>query len=412
MLENALWMLILAALTAFSGIGILKKQPKRVWFIALAELALVCRFILTFVLYANGTEASGTDGLIYHQVAKDVAQQLWTGTPIFKIEYQYTWYTALVGVQYALFGVNRYAASFINAFMAIQSGLLLVGIALNLGYTFKKSAFIGLAYLFMPSMMVWTTDTRKESMTFLLAILIWYLTLRILREREWPKKRQIIYILTICLLLWVSTLLRIYMLYTIGGGLLVGLFFHYLKTKRRIILLFGTIILFCCIVVTFTTVFSNMEGYHALPLDRSEGGDEDIEDELGSIFKIIKEKNIPGAINGFLTKPHIENVENITDISGNYFAVTVVRLEMLLWYLCMIIALFGVLDALHKWDPYLLGLLAFIVFYSLINALISENVADTYYRYRAAIVAPVLLFVDYRPFLNNLKALILGKASK
>ncbi len=410
MLENVLWMLTLAVLAAYSSIYILKEQPKKVWFIVLAELALVCRFILIYVLYANGTEASGTDGLIYHQVAKDVAQQLWSGTPLFKVEYQYTWYTALVGVQYALFGVNRYVASFINAFMAIQSGILLTGIALNLGYTYKKSSFIGLVYLFIPSMMVWTTDTRKESMTFLLAILIWYLALRVLKEREWSIKRQILYILAICLLLWVSTLLRIYMLFAIGGGLLVGLFFHYLKTKRRLILMFGTIIFVCCIIVTFTTVFTNMEGYHALPLDRSEGGDEDIDDELGSILKIIKEKNIPGAINGFLTKPHLENVDNITDISGNYFAVTMVRLEMVFWYLCMVIALFGVLDAMLKWDPYLLGIVAFIIFYSLINALISENVADTYFRYRAAIVAPVLLFADYRPFLNNLKTLIIGKA--
>ncbi len=409
MLENVLWMLTLAVLAAYSSIYILKEQPKKVWFIVLAELALVCRFILIYVLYANGTEASGTDGLIYHQVAKDVAQQLWSGTPLFKVEYQYTWYTALVGVQYALFGVNRYVASFINAYMAIQSGILLTGIALNLGYTYKKSSFIGLVYLFIPSMMVWTTDTRKESMTFLLAILIWYLALRVLKEREWSIKRQILYILAICLLLWVSTLLRIYMLFAIGGGLLVGLFFHYLKTKRRVILMFGTIIFVCCIIVTFTTVFTNMEGYHALPLDRSEGGDEDIDDELGSILKIIKEKNIPGAINGFLTKPHLENVDNITDISGNYFAVTMVRLEMVFWYLCMVIALFGVLDAMLKWDPYLLGIVAFIIFYSLINALISENVADTYFRYRAAIIAPVLLFADYRPFLNNLKTLIIGK---
>jgi hypothetical protein len=37
---------------------------------------------------------------------------------------------------------------------------------------------------------------------------------------------------------------------------------------------------------------------------------------------------------------------------------------------------FGILDALIRWDPYLLGLLTFILAYSMINALISENVGE------------------------------------
>ncbi|MCX7771892.1 MAG: hypothetical protein N2376_02105 [Clostridia bacterium] len=410
MLENALWMLILMALTAYVGMLLFKKQPKWVWFVVLVELALVCRFILIYVVYANGTEASGTDGLIYHQVAKDVANQLRTGTPIWGIKYEYTWYTVLVGLQYFVLGVNRYAASFINAFLAILSGFFLTGIAVNLKFSFKKSGLLGLAYLFMPSMMVWTTDTRKESITFFISILIWYMALRVLKERDWSNVRLGAYIAGICLLLWVSTLLRIYMLYTLGGGLLVGLFFHYLKTRRRLILYFGAAIMATCLIVTYCTVLSNMRDYHALPIDRSQGGDEDINEEVDSILKVIIQKNIPGSINGFLTKPHLENVPSITDIAGNYFAVTVVRLEMVLWYICMIFAIFGILDTILKWDPYLIGILAFIVSYSLINALVSENVGETYFRYRAAIVAPILLFADYRPFLSSLKGFITGKA--
>lgn len=408
MLENALWMLILMALTAWCGTLVIKKQPKRLWLIVIAELALVCHYILTYVIFTNGTEATGTDGLIYHQVAKDVARQLWSGTPLWEINYEYTWYTVMVGIQYALFGVNRFAASFINSFLAVISAFFLTGIALNLNYSFKKSKLIGIIYLFIPSMFVWTTDTRKESLSFFIALVIWYLAIRILKEREWPVKRQVVYIAVLCLLLWISTLLRIYMLFTIGGGLLVGLFFHYLKTKRRATLIFGITVLVTCIVVTFTTVLFNMRDYHALPMDRSQGGDEDLNDEMDSILKIIFEKDIPDAINGFLTKPHLEGVDNITDISGNYFAVTVVRIEMVLWYVCMIIALFGFLNTLLEWNPYLIGVMAFIVSYSLINALISENIADTYYRYRAAIIAPMLLFADHRPFVKNLKALLLG----
>ena len=109
MLENILWMLILMAFTAIVGVLVFKDKPKKIRFIALAELALIVRFIFIFVLYKNGTEYSGTDGLIYHQVAKDIAEQLKSGIPLWNINYEYTWYTVLMGIQYALFGVNRYA---------------------------------------------------------------------------------------------------------------------------------------------------------------------------------------------------------------------------------------------------------------------------------------------------------------
>jgi hypothetical protein len=199
------------------------------------------------------------------------------------------------------------------------------------------------------------------------------------------------------------------MLFTLGGGLLVGLTIHYLKTKRKLSLILAAVVLATCCLVTFSTVLSNMRDYHALPMDRSKGGDEDINDEMGSIFSLILEKNIPESINGFLTEPHLDSVANITDISGNYLFVTIVRVEMVFWYVCMIFALFGFLDAFLKWDPYKLGILAYIISYSLINALISESVADTYYRYRAAIVAPVLLFTDPRPLIDHIKTLVMGE---
>jgi len=407
MVENVLWMLVLMALTAIVGILKLKDKPGKTWFILFAELALVCRFVFVFVIYSNGTEYSGTDGLIYHQIAKDVANQLHAGTPLWNVRYEYTWYTVLTGIQYAIFGVNRYAASFVNAFFTVISGYYLGEIAYNLNFSAKKSRLIGLIYLFIPSMIVWTTDTRKEAMIFFLIILTWYMTLRIIRENNWPIFRQSLYILTICLFLWLSTLLRIYMLYTFCGGLIFCLLFCYIKTRRTTIFAFLAAILITCCIVSFTTVRLNMRDYHALTMDRSTSGDENLDEEMKSILRTIMSKKIPDSINAFLTKPHLEEVPFIPDIAANPLAITIVRAEMILWYICMIISVFGIMYALIKWDPYLLGLIVFIVSYSLINALISENVADTYYRYRAAIVAPLLLFADYRPFFDKIKSLLI-----
>lgn len=402
MLENALWILVFIISTALAGVHFIKKNPRMIWFVIFAEIALICRIVLVFVIYNTGTETSGTDGLIYHLVAKDIANQLKSGIPIWDVDYKFTWYTVLIGVQYAVFGVNRYAASFVNAFFSVLTGFFLTDIALNLKFSYRKSAFIGLAFLFMPSMMVWTTDTRKESLTFLVSVIIWYLALILLKEREMPRFKQILNITLVCSLLWVSTMLRLYMLVTLSGGLLICLLFHYLKTKRKLSLIFGIVVLIFSIIVVVNTVLVNMQNYHALPKASIEG-DEGIEDEVDSIISIILSKDIPKAINGFLTQPHLESVANITDISGNYALVTLVQLEMILWYILMIVAIFGILDALLRWDPYLLGIIAFIISYSLINALLSEEVADTYYRYRAAIVAPVLLFADWRPLFNQVR---------
>lgn len=396
------------AFTAIVGVLVFKDKPKKIRFIALAELALIIRFIFIFVLYKNGTEYSGTDGLIYHQVAKDIAEQLKSGIPLWNINYEYTWYTVLMGIQYALFGVNRYAASFINSFIAILSGYYLSAIALDLNFKTKRSFLIGIIYMFIPSMFVWTTDTRKESLIFFFVIMIWYMSLKVIKDRQLSMIKQGLLIVSICVLIWLSTLLRIYLLYNLSGALLIFLILYYIKTKRKLPLVFCIVVMICSLVINFTTVRENMRDYHALSLDRSKSGDEDLDEEFGSIFKTIMEKDVASAVNGFLTKPHFDDVPYITDIAANTLAIIIVKTEMMLWYLCMIVSVFGIMHAFIRWDPYLIGVLAFIVSYGLINALISENVADTYYRYRAVITAPVMLFADYRLFFQKIKALMIG----
>lgn len=398
------------AFTAIVGVLVFKDKPKKIRFIALAELALIIRFIFIFVLYKNGTEYSGTDGLIYHQVAKDIAEQLKSGIPLWNINYEYTWYTVLMGIQYALFGVNRYAASFINSFIAILSGYYLSAIALDLNFKTKRSFLIGIIYMFIPSMFVWTTDTRKESLIFFFVIMIWYMSLKVIKDRQLSMIKQGLLIVSICVLIWLSTLLRIYLLYNLSGALLIFLVLYYIKTKRKLPLVFCIVVMICSLVINFTTVRENMRDYHALSLDRSKSGDEDLDEEFGSIFKTIMEKDVASAVNGFLTKPHFDDVPYITDIAANTLAIIIVKTEMMLWYLCMIVSVFGIMHAFIRWDPYLIGVLAFIVSYGLINALISENVADTYYRYRAVITAPVMLFADYRLFFQKTKALMIGSS--
>jgi len=409
MLEQISWMLFLMALAAIIGMLLFKDKPNKIWFIIFAELALIIRFVFIYIMFSNGTEYSGTDGLIYHQVAKDIARQLKSGIPVWNLKYEYTWYTVLVGIQYAIFGVNRYAASFVNSFISILTGYYLTAIALKLKFNDRRSFIIGTIYMFIPSMIVWTADTRKESLIFFLIVIIWYMALEIIKNRQLSIVRQVLLIAGVCVLIWLSTLLRIYMLYTLCGALFVYLMLYYIKTRRRLALIFCFTVIVFSLIINFTTVRNNMRDYHALAMDRSKSGDEDLDEELSSIFTTIMEKDVAESINSFLTKPHLEDVPYITDIAANTTAIVIVKAEMLLWYLGLVISVFGIMHAFIKWDPYQIGILAFIVSYGLINALISENVPDTYYRYRAAIIAPMLLFVDYNSFFRDIKDLIMGK---
>ena len=118
--------------------------------------------------------------------------------------------------------------------------------------------------------------------------------------------------------------------------------------------------------------------------------------EYRSVLHMLQQKDIPGAINGFFTEPHPGNIADISDLQGQGFAQAAVLAEMLVWYVLMMLAVFGMMDATLRKDAFLVGMIVFVLLYSGVNILIAENISDTYYRYRAFIIAPVMLFADPR----------------
>ena len=87
---------------------------------------------------------------------------------------------------------------------------------------------------------------------------------------------------------------------------------------------------------------------------------------------------------------------NIADIQNSGKTQFIVSIDMIIWYICMFLILTGIYSAFKNKDSYLLGLLSFIASYIVINAVLAESVADTVYRYRAAIVGLSVLFIDGR----------------
>jgi len=383
---TALWLLI-GYRTSPAGKG------RRLW-VVVVMLAMFVRFAATWSIIGTQADSTGTDGLLYHKVAIHVMEQLHAGIPVSRVDYAYTWYTLLLGIQYALTGASRHAGSFVNAFHAAWCGQLLFLTGLRLGFSRRKAGIVAAAWLFMPNLVIWTSDTRKESISFLAAMLLWHLALVLLQRRKKTDAKALLLLSVICLLLWVSTLLRIYMFFPLGAGLAVTFLLSWFRTRRRPMLLYLALITASMMLIGVQTVIPGMENHHALAIERTRDGDGDLKTEYQGLIGMLFDQDLPRAVNGFFTEPHPSAIRGISDLQGKKLASCTVQTEMILWYACMLAAILGMMEATLRRNAFLIGMIVFVLLYSGINILIAENISDTYYRYRAFIVAPVLLFCD------------------
>lgn len=366
-------------------------------YIILVMLAVSLRIAIVIYLYRNGTDAIGTDGLLYHRMGIDIAKQLADGVPLFSVKYSYTWYTVFVGLVYHIFGVNRYIVSYINIVFAFASALLLLRIALNRNYTFKNSAFISLAFLYFPNLFLWTTDSRKEAMLIFVCILSLYTLQRFMLQRDRDSGRtakQAARIMLVCFLLWFGTLVRIYMFIPLAAAVLTGQLLAYLKNRRRECLLFMAAIITVSVLTFLSTVYPLLGNYHALSFpEQNSDLSADISNKVETVKLIASNRNMLMATINYLLLPYPGAV-NIADIKGSNLLESVVSMDMMGWYACLVLMLSGIYSSLKRKDTYMLGLLTFLVTYVAVNVPVVENVSDTIYRYRSVIVGISLLFID------------------
>ena len=366
-------------------------------FAVMAFLAVIARLFIVFYIYRNGTDTFGTDGLLYHQEGIKVAERLNEGAPLFGVSYEFTWYTVFVGVVYHLFGINRYLVSFINVVFTFISGIILLKLALNHKYHFPNAAMISLIFLFFPNLVLWTADSRKEAMLIMVCFLGWFSVQNFITNVKSSGSliANSLRIVFICLLMWFSTLIRIYMFIPIFFGILTSLLFLYIKTKRKICLVFAAVSVLCAVLIFTSVMIPLTRDYHALDFSgkQAENVIQDASNKIAVVGTIASNRNLLVSILDYLVLPLPGNV-NIMDINSSPKAQLLVRMDMSVWYICLFLVLTGIYTTLKNRDSCFMGLLAFIAAYVLINALVVENVSDTIYRYRSVIVGLVILFID------------------
>lgn len=365
----------------------------------LASLAAVLiRAAMAVYLYRGGTDTFGTDGLLYHMEGLQVARQLAGGVPIHAVKYAYTWYTVFVALIYYLFGASRYIASFANIILTLFAAILLLKIALNHKCRFINAAIISLAFLYFPNLFLWTSDSRKEALLIFLCFLCWYSIQRFVTRSESEKTvtaSSFARIVFVCLLMWLCTLIRIYMFLPVAAGILASQCVSYRKYRRPISVVFIVAAAVSVFIICTKTVYPLLDEYHAITFpDAADDLGEDISNKIGTIGLLASNRNILTAAYNYFVLPYPGNT-GIADIKGNGTLNLIVSLDMIAWYLCLLLTPTGIYSAIKKRDSFPIGVLAFLACYIVINVLVVENVADTIYRYRSVIVGMSLLFIDW-----------------
>lgn len=389
-------------------------------YIVLLLTGVILRSAVIMYLYSGGVDTFGTDGLLYHKVGIWISRQLDNGTPLHAVKYLYTWYTVLVGLVYHVLGINRYIVSLINIALAFFSALLLFKIALNLRYKFAGASFISLSFLFFPNLILWTSDSRKEALTIFICILCCYClqcfltytgaftaeagtgaesgaasSAALTKPAKKAERAKVMAIMVfVCILIWLCTLVRIYMFVPMAAGIILCLLFSYIRYRKPIHIHFGVAVIISSILIFFFTALPLLENYHAMTFP-DEIGDLgiDIANKAKRIGLVASNRNILLAAVNYLLMPYPGNT-GISEISGNIALNVLVSIDMLYWYACMFAMIPGIIKAVRHKEGFMLGLLAFLVSYIVINALVVENVPDTIYRYRSVITGLALLFMD------------------
>ena len=368
-------------------------------YILLAFIAVLIRIAIVSYLYSNGTDTFGTDGLLYHQEGINVAHQLDEGVIFYAVKYSYTWYTVFIGLIYHWFGIDRYIISYINIGFTIFAAVLLLKMALNHKYQFKNAAFISLIFLYFPNLFLWTADSRKEALLILICFLCWHSVQCFILDVEQKKRVTvtcIIRIVFVCLLLWLCTLIRIYMFAPLATGIIISQFLLYKKSRARLSVVFAIAVFISSFIIFIATVNPLTRDYHAVsfPKEQAVSMTDDVNAKVETIKTIASSRNIILSIVNYLMLPYPGNVD-IADIQGRSKVELIVSLDIIAWYVCLLLMLTGIYSTLKRKDSCFIGLLAFLASYIFINALVVENVADTIYRYRSVIIGTSLLFIDW-----------------
>lgn len=376
---------VFTVLIAFLSKRVIKKGALRWVLVGAIFVAMVLRIAVMFYMYLPGAEMAGTDGREYHLAARAIQEQLKQGTPLFSIQYDSSWYSAFLGFIYYLTGTGRYGGSMVNIFLVAVTGLILARLLLRVGVHKRLAVPLTIVYLLLPDMICWTADTRKEALLSFCVIAALYFLLRIRQE----SKGRLLNLAFLCFFILLCSIVRIYAGYPLVIAAVYMWMRDFKKRGSKVSVICIVIMLVFCVVMTVLAVYPALFDYHAVPMSWFDKGDGSLENEFESLRQVFLTRNLGVAALSFFLLPLPTNI-NMPYIQGTPIAVFSIQVEMIVYYVLLVLFLVGSVFAVRRRDPFLIALLLFIVFYSVPNILFSEFVSDTILRYRSVIIGPML----------------------
>ena len=187
----------------------------------------------------------------------------------------------------------------------------------------------------------------------------------------------------------------------LASGIILSQFLLYRKTRAKLSILFTAAVCISSIVILIATVNPLIQDYHAIsfPKEETVSVAQDLANKAETVKTIASGRNILFSIVNYLVLPYPGSID-IADIQGNKKVEFIVAMDMVAWYVCLVLMLTGIYAAFRRRKSCLIGLLAFTASYVFINAVVVENVADTIYRYRSVIIGTSLLLIDGNVFKN------------
>lgn len=311
---------------------------------------------------------------------------------------QYGWsgYAYVIGFFYYLFGFSPVAVKMINCLLGALLGPVIFSLARGIFHSgVARWASVGVA--FYPSLILWSATNLKEASFLLLTAVLLLLVARIQRER-WGKRLLLLYLGFLLALLLHATLRSVAISWVLAAG--CGLSMGLLSLKRRTrwgvpILLLGVALLairwdgwgaLLTPAFRYHLGFVGTLGisYQYLPAEFYEYG-KSLEDLVARLDPLALASILLRAALHFLLQPLPSKMDNL--------GLLLLSPQMVVWYLVLPVALFGIVWSLARNLNRSLFLVLALTGVTLLLALSSGSVG-TAFRMRDVVTPFFLIFAS------------------
>jgi hypothetical protein len=187
------------------------------------------------------------------------------------------------------------------------------------------------------------------------------------KEQKANTAVSVMRIALVCLLMWLCTLVRIYMFLPLAAGILASQLLLYAKSRSRLSAIFAAAVFASIFIIYITTMNPLTAHYHAIAFPKEEqtvSMAQDVTTKVHTVKTIAENRNVFVSIINYVMLPYPNKVE-IADIQGNKSLEMIVSMDMITWYICLVMMLSGIYASFKRKDSCFIGMIVFLAAYGI-----------------------------------------------